>query len=318
MAQTKQPQAAHRETTAADFIFQWLSYAFWGWLTIAVLWLVGITLSYLLTGASTGSVVPYSIAAILVLLPFTFVVDLFYRRREDLKKKGAASVLMVVHAVLFAITAIGTLIGAVFMGLGMLLGDIDGSGSGQIVALCVMITAAVLFGVLFVRVTNPFKTQSYAKFYALGVLGVTIVLIIAAIAGPAVRSFQLRDDKRIETNLYSVQEAINSHIEENNALPGSLNSLRFYSDRAEELVEDGAVRYKKDTSVATETATEYRYQLCVTYTDEARGEYTPYNSYNEYDDDPTVSAGYRENLSVSTHPAGDVCYKLKYRVPLER
>ncbi len=318
MAQAKQSKSVQRETTAADFIFQWLSYAFWGWLTIAVLWLVGITLSYLLTGASTGSVVPYSIAAIVVLLPFAFVVDLFYRRREELRKKGAASVLMVVHAVVFAITAIGTLIGAVFLGLGMLLGDIDSSGSGQIVALCVLITAALLFGVLFVRVTNPFKTLGYAKFYALGMLAITIVLIIAAIAGPAVRSFQLRGDKRIETTLYSVQDAVNNYIEENKALPDTLDSLRYSSERAEELVKDDLVEYKKDTPETTETAQEYRYQLCVTYTDEARGEYTPYSAYNEYYDDLEPSSGYRENLNVSTHPAGDVCYKLKYRVLREQ
>lgn len=318
MAQTKQPKVAKREASAADFIFQWLSYAFWGWLTIAVLWLIGITLSFLLAGTSTGDIVPYSIAAILVLLPFAFVVDLFYRRREDLKKTGVASVLMVIHAVLFAIIAIGTLIGAVFTGLGMLLGDLDSSSSGQVVALCVLLAAALLFGALFVRVVNPFKTRHYSKWYALGMLGVTFVLVITAIAGPAVRSYQLRNDKRIETYLYSVQDAVNSYIDENEKLPSDLDTLQYSSERAEKLVDDGLVRYKKDSSETNKYSQRYRYQLCVTYTDEKRGEYTPYNSYNEYDENPTVSSGYSEIITSSTHPAGDVCYKLEHPVLLER
>ena len=62
-----------------------------------------VSISELLKDADVGSFDPYAVAAVLVLLPVSFITDFFYSKREPGKKTGAATIVMVIHAVLYAL-----------------------------------------------------------------------------------------------------------------------------------------------------------------------------------------------------------------------
>lgn len=293
-------------SSAGVIVLQWLSYAFWGWLILALIWLVSITLTNAITGRAIDELVPYAMAAAIVLLPIAFVTDLFYRKHEPLKKEGAATVIMVIHAVLFALLGIGSLIIAVFIGLSMIIGS-GGQSDAQTISLWTAAFAAIMYVLAFVRTLNPFKTSKVAFFYGVGMLILTSVLLVLGTAGPMVKSITLRDDRRIEKNLSYVESAVSSYITDNKKLPDSLNDVEYSQPDAKALVNDGLVKYKKEQSVAASSKTssssnrtEFRYQLCVTY--KQKSSQTRYN----YD-----STDYSSYLSTSGHLEGEVCYKLK-------
>ncbi|MEP6710544.1 MAG: hypothetical protein ABJA64_02400 [Candidatus Saccharibacteria bacterium] len=306
----KNDESGKSSSSAGIIVLQWLSYAFWGWLIAALIWLVSITLTNAIAGGTIDGVIPYAMASAIVLLPIAFVTDLFYRKHEPRKKEGAATVIMVIHAVLFALIGIGSLIVTVFIGLSMLIGS-GGSNDLQTISLLVMLFAAVMYGLVFVRIINPFKTSKAAAFYGFGMLILTTVLLILGTAGPMVKSISLRDDRRIEKSLPDVENAVSNYIQQNKKLPDDLNSLEYSRSDAKALVSDGLVTYKKEikvsddsTSLRSYNKTEFRYQLCVTYNQKSSK--SSYSSYN--------SSDYRTSVSTYGHGAGEVCYKLEKSV----
>ncbi len=298
-------------SSAGVIVLQWLSYAFWGWLILALIWLVSITLTNAITGRAVEEVVPYAMAAAIVLLPIAFVTDLFYRKHEPRKKEGAATVIMVIHAVLFALLGIGSLITAVFLGISMIIGS--GSQSDiRTISLLTALFAAIMYVLVFVRTLNPLKVSKVAYFYGVGMLILTGILLVLGTAGPLVKSITLRDDRRIEKNLSYVESAVSGYVTDNKKLPDSLNDVDYSQPDAKSLVTDGLVEYKKEQSVSASSKTssssnrtEFRYQLCVTYKQKSnQTRYNPNgNSYSTY-------------VSTSGHSAGEVCYKLKTLVYL--
>jgi len=298
------------QSSAGVIVLQWLSYAFWGWLIAALIWLVSITLTNAITGVAVDGLVPYAMAAAIVLLPIAFVTDLFYRKHEPRKKEGAATVIMVIHAVLFALIGIGSLIVTVFIGLSMVIGS-GGQSELQTISLLVTLFAAIMYGLVFVRIINPFRTSKVAAFYGLGMLVLTVLLLIFGAAGPMVKSIALKDDRRIERNLPAVEDAVSEYIQTNKKLPDNLNDLEYSRDDAKALVADGLVTYKKEPSASDDSSslrsyskTDFRYQLCVTY--KQKSNTSSYTSYS--------GSSYRSYISTSGHSAGDVCYKLEKSV----
>ena len=304
--------------SAGVFVLQWLSYAFWGWLILGLIWLVAIILVNAIIGEDVGGVVPYAMASVIVLLPIAFVTDLFYRRAESLKKTGAATVIMVIHAVIFALCGIGALVGAVFTGLSMAMATGEGdSNKTQLVVLLVLLFAAFIYAAMFLRTINPFKTAKLSAWYAIGVLAMSLVLLVFGVLGPVLTTMSLKDDRRIEQHLSGVSGAVNKYITDNKKLPDSLDTLDYAGEpEAKALVDDKLVTYKKVADTSTSAAVkernyslsgsiEHRYQLCVTYKQAKSA-----SSYSNYD----RSSEYSSYISTYRHPAGDVCYKLQKEV----
>jgi len=293
------------ENTPGVIILQWLSYAFWGWLIVVLIWLLSIILVNLILKDPVSGAIPYAIAAAIVLLPIAFLTDFFYRKHEPLKKTGIAMVIMVIHAVLFALLAISALIVTVFNSLNILVDVSQGAASALTIILLSAAASTVLYTAAFLRTLNPFKSKKPVLIYGFAMAGVTILLIALAIAGPFVRAFSTVNDRRIEQNLSSVSQGINSYIEENKQLPSNLGDIEYTNDDAKSLIEDGLVTFKADKSVTNINApleTEYRYQLCVTYKEESNSRYSQST--------PRIGSTYSSYLSISGHPKGEVCYKL--------
>jgi len=299
-SQASEPQ----RSSAGILVLQWLTYAFWGWLIIALIWLMAVVLSNFILDTSVSSVVPYAIAATLVLLPLAFVTDIFYRKHEPLKKAGGSAVVMIIHAVISALFAIGTLIASVFILLQITIetGDTD----GLVVGFLTTGFAALLNAALFVRVLNPFKSSKPLFIYGISMLVVAILLLGFAIFGPLAKGIAARGDRLIEQNLNYIENGVAQYVTDNQKLPESLKDISVSTDEAQRLIDDNLVEYKKDgtatTGSGTSLITEYRYQLCVDYKQSSGSRYS-----STYDNE------YQSYVSTSSHKAGNVCYKLQAR-----
>lgn len=309
------PPSHSSENSAGVIVLQWLTYAFWGWTLLAVNTLIFMVIFSLLKHVDLSSIIPYAIASVLVLLPISLVCDLLYGKREPAKKTGPAVLVMVVHAVIFALFAIGSLIAGVFNIVQMMVSTV--SDPESMTALIISFTlCTLLYGFTFLRTLNPLPALRLPKVYPIAMSVIIIGFIIAAFVGPIATSAQTRDDRDITANLYNVSSAIDGYTTTNNKLPESLNDVTL-EGATSAIVQKGLVTYiKEDTSSVSKSVqsssydgvnyTYYRYQLCVNYKekDASQNIYTPYGtqaSPNSYSSSPDTNG----------HPAGKVCYKLE-------
>jgi hypothetical protein len=261
-----------------------------------------------IAGATSDGFIQYEIAAVLVLLPVSVVCDLFYSHREPAKKTGAASVVMIIHAVLFALFGIGALISAVFAIVNLATTS-SGSSNTQVV-LYSAIVIVVLYAAVFLRTLHPGGMSWIPKVFMVFMVLVVGGASVWAIVGPVEEARVTKTDQLIVENLPVISDRIETYTVEQNQLPSSLDSLNLSGD-PETLITKNLVQYTPN-SLTTSTYTlgqtdasdqTFYYQLCVTYTKADKNK----------PDNPAQpdSNGYNDNLSTTGHPAGPVCYKLK-------
>jgi len=282
-------------------VLQWLTYAFWGLTAIALSVLTGLVLTAtLVKNSDVGDAPVYSLAAVLVLLPLSVVCDFFYSKHEPEKKTGAASVVMVIHAVLFALYGIGSLITVVFSLVTLFVSASDNSST--LVVLYNSLIMTFLSICLFLRTLIPKRIFKYRRIFMLLMVAIATIICLFGIAGPIMEARSLRNDKLIENNLSSITDKLSDYAEKNNRLPDSLSELTLSGD-AKALVTNNLVAYHKDSSPSGTSLDAYYYQLCVTYKKEKISDYDHYDS-SSYD-------GYSTRVSTYAHPAGNKCYKVK-------
>jgi type II secretory pathway pseudopilin PulG len=313
------PKESHN---AGNIVLQWLTYAFWGWTVLATSILVATVLANLISKSETGGFMPYGIAAVLVLLPISVVCDVFYSKQEPLKKTGAASIVMVIHAVLFALFGIGSLITAVISLVMMFTNSSDSSGTQT--ALFSALIIFILYVMTFLRTINPPQIPLIRRLYPIFMVGVVGIIAIMGVVGPLANAHKTKDDKLIENNVSSIQSEIEHYVGTKDALPTSLDSLSLVDDEAKaaELIEykpntkapkttplASSTYYQTTSDLSTNQKTvnkTFYYQLCVTYKEKSSG----YHAYDSYSSDTEDSDGYANYVSSYSHPAGRVCYKL--------
>lgn len=303
-------QQKTQPTSAGLIVLGWLTYAFWGWLILSIIWLSYIILANFILDRSYDDIIPYAIAASLVLLPIAFICDMLYRKREPVKKSGALMVIMIIHAVIFALLGIGALIGSVFTGISIALESLHRVDTKTVIIMTSLI-ATVLYAGAFIRTLNPFKTKNVPKIYSFSMLSITVLLLVLAIAGPVVKSIATREDRIIESGLPPISNSINNYIAENNKLPDSLDDISVQDADARYIIDNNLVEYKTEQPVTESTVLReevlHRYQLCVKYKQSNR-----YSSY--YDYEPIRANEYSSYLSTHNHGAGRQCYKMEQRV----
>lgn len=305
-------------------VLQWLTYAFWGWTILALAWLTAISIGFFLNPESTenyeSTIVSYSLAAVIVLFLVSAVCDAFYARVEPLRKTGGAMVIMIIHAVIFALFGIGALITAVFGMVRLLIGDGDGANYGDSGAWTTIITGlfiTLVYGATLLRTVRPFKLKRSGMIYGIFMGVATLAIVIMAIAGPAYSARMTRDDRLIERALPQLSESIRAHTEETNVLPKTLAEVRDDSpEDAKTLIDRNLVEYKpgekievnaQDMLLRTERSSTspdeaiYSYTLCVTY--KAKKGTSSYPAY--------APEGRQVSPDTYRHDAGRVCYDLQ-------
>lgn len=308
-AQLAQPEPAQQKPTNSPgvVIMQWLSYAFWGWLIIALIWLMSVILMNAILGSDVHTVVPYAIAAGSVLLPIAFFCDFFYRKYEPAKKAGAAMVIMVIHAVIFALLGIGALITAVFTGVNASLATTS-SFDVHLVTILTALLATGLYTGAFIRTLNPFKGNKVSLTYGITMLILTLILIGLSIAGPLAKSYATRSDRLTNETLQSVESAISRYVNLNGTLPKDIKSLDYPQPDTIDAINQSNIEYINEGKVKANSSSSsrsvYRYQLCATYKHDS-----PDSSYSR----PSYprDSDYSTYLSTNDYKAGRNCYKLE-------
>jgi|GEM_PF-3443894 len=177
-----QDPAENHNTNALTIIIQWLTYAFWGWTVLILSILTFAVFAQLLNSDNASNANYYVISAAIVLLPISFATDFFYSKKETKKKESAAMVVMVIHAVLFALFAIGALIAAVFSFVSLLASS--GSHTLKYVDLWSSLFITVFYAVTFIRTINPAKLPWIAKAYKIFMVVIVLLFILLGFIKP--------------------------------------------------------------------------------------------------------------------------------------
>lgn len=316
MAKHSKKQSVQLPTSvgAGGIVLGWLTYALWGWCIVALTWLLGFGVGYYVMGPSrygTDSVVAYAVAAVVVLYVVSLIVDIYYSRVEPLEKKSVLMFVMIIHAVIFALLAIGSLIMAIFALISIMM-DTSNQATGSLTLLIVMPIVALLYAALLLRTLRPAILQRATTMYRV-IITVAVVLICAlGIFGPVVHAQMTKRDKMIESGLPRISSEISQYTRQNNALPKSLSAIRSdvgSTNQARSLIDGNIVEYKPGAKKAAPTTTRrttssatYEYQLCVSYDRKADEKSSYGSSYRSYN---------RRTPNVTDHPAGRVCYDLE-------
>lgn len=321
---------APHANTPGTLILQWLTYAFWGWYALAMIWLVGVVIAWIIdrsgVAGDIGGILPYPMAASVILLLIALGVDFFYARIEPVKKKGAASVIMIIHAVIFALCGIGALITAVFAVIYSLLNaGVFGGAEGSKVIMLTSFTMMIVYILLTLRTVagagrKVFRTVAWVVLSAL-----LVAMAVIGVVGPVSDAIVTKQGRLIENALPSVASNINAYAGTYNRLPISLDEASstdsYQSEEVKELIGQNLVRYTANTKPAEKPAemntinksdqlnetndsrfSTYFYKLCVTYKAEKKPKYN-YES--------SVSSESSSYLSTSSHGAGEKCYDMK-------
>jgi len=290
--------------SAINLLLQWLMYAFYGWALIAFIYLTSSTVYYYLNGKdsqSYGSLALYAVVAVVILLGIAVACNLFYQKNEPRAKKGPAAVIMIIHAVIFALFAIGALIEAIFVIVAYSLSS-NGESSAAWAGVISGIVVFIFYSATFVRTINPPNLKWINKTYMWGMIGVAILLSVLAIIGPATRSFKSKNDQLIENNIGSIVSEIETKTTTDGALPNSLSSLKLSGD-ALKIVTNNLVTYIPN-SLQNSDQNNYYYELCADFIYASPG-YTSSIGKNQNADN---SSNYMTYPDTYAHPSGHYCY----------
>lgn len=315
---------ADKKNSPGILVLQWLTYAFWGWCILALAWLTALSIDFLVTKTSTldfdGSFIAYSLAAVIVLYVIALGSDIVYSRFEPQKKTGPATIIMVIHAVIFALFGIGSLIAAAFAIVNMLIDNSSSDGGGgPVVTLLTSLIIFVVYALTLVRTLHPAKIPNVTKIFWIAITVIILVVTSIGIFGPVAHTRLTRDDRLIEDSLPSLSQNINTYAKRNSKLPDSLETVKpSAGEDAKQLIDKKLVEYTPNTkqaqfepldlsrqsslSVSTPTPISY-YRLCVTFAAEKTDSYGYSDDY--YSDEGDTSP------DTYTHDKGKVCYDLQ-------
>lgn len=341
---------APAQQSGGVLVLQWLTYAFWFWLSISISWLAAVVINYYIANKDSSDIVwstllAYPLASVIITFVIALVADKFYSKHEPTKKVSGANVIMLLHVVPFVLFSIGALITLVFALITMLLNsDPVDSTDGPLQVMLVALIVAILFALAAVRAF--YGVRRVVRLVSWGIFALLAVgFIVAGFAGPGVDSLRTKDDRLIEQALPSLASDIREYASQHNALPEKITDIThegsYASASVQKLIDRNLVTYKANTlsdknstynpgdvqlktcvdsttagacySGSSSSAKEFYYQLCTVFTREKK------STYN-YTDEANYTVGngvgsatdYRSSYlsSIDSHPAGPVCYNL--------
>lgn len=296
---------------------QWMTYVFWAGAAIAGSVLVGISTSLVVDGYGQGmSSALYAVIALAIILPIAVISDRVYSKDERSQKVGIGLVLMVLHAVIFAIVAVGALATAIYSLTQHLLFP---TGTNEL--LTVTATAgwlALTFALIVVRTVKV----SFARMAKILLLVLTVSTFFWGVLGPVTQSVMRRDDDQSERAFQNLYSMVTIQAGETGKLPADIDaaidvqtSKYMLNETAvlKKSADAGLISYipntKEPTTVKEDGSviTTHYFQMCVTY------KYDNKNRDNWggiYIDSVSSSDGNHSSLYTGTSPdAGSHCYQ---------
>ena len=201
-----------------------------------------------------------------------------------------------------------SLIGLVFSIVQTFVSQADTADASK-VAIISTAVVTIIYAATFLRTLAPPQLPLVKKVFLPFMVAVALIVIVLGVVGPISYERSTKSDRLISNNLSTLNYAIQDYARDNNALPSNLNDVSVDGE-AKKLVTDSLVEYKPNTQESEDSSTSSRYstrssqtfyyQLCVTYK-QASGSSRSYSR----------TSSYSTYVSAYSHPAGDVCYKLK-------
>lgn len=318
-------------------VLQWLVYALWGWTVFALSGLVIVVVSQLVANEGNGESfwygggIAYLLAAVIVLYVIALLCDIFYARAERKHAKTTGvNVIMIIHAVLFALFGIGALISSVFGAVRLMIGDTDDT-SGAVAGIISGAVIFVIYGLTLLRTLRPRFVKGIVPMYWLAMTAIIIGFIIAGVVGPAAQARLKAEDEVIANALPGLAESINEQTSETGSLPQSLDAVTItdsygQKDDIRKLIDEDLVKYTPGEQIGmTNSASDfpasigrsdfqitsakpiYHYELCVEYKtssgydDSYRSRYRNTDGKNKYE----------TTVSTYDHGKGETCYDVQ-------
>lgn len=335
-------------------VLQWLTYAFWLWFAGSMVWLVGVTIAFFISNdpdsigmREVGAELAYPLAATIIMLIVALVCDVIYSRFESPRKRGGSAIIMLIHAVLFGLATVASMVTALFATIMMLVSsdpvDVDEAAKVTIMTALVIM---LLFAAMFVRTLFVDRIRHVRRIFW-GIVTVAAVgFVVACFAGPVMYANVTKDDRLIEEALPTLASDISQYAQKHNKLPEKLSDVTssdsYSRKKVQAMLDRRLVTYKPNTAQKKETPGKsvvdpgskkleldamvyptppdyeqrptYFYQLCVTYKTE-RNQDRPY-TYTEQDtvgsgvSVDSLDASYPSYPSTYSHKKGEVCYDL--------
>jgi hypothetical protein len=237
---------------------------------------------------------------------------------------------MIIHAVLFALFGIGSLIMAVFGGVQLMIGEGD-STTAPVAAILSGGIIAVIYGATLVRTLRPKMLKKAAPLYWAFMTVVIVATVILAVAGPVAQARLKAEDEVVASALPGLAESINEHANEKGSLPKTLDEVAITSRYAQKddirsLIDKDLVRYTpgeqigmtrsasgfsiRDGSngVDLQAATPiFHYELCVDYKTSSGYGGDSYGSDYRMNNDQK----YDTTITTYGHGKGETCYDVQ-------
>lgn len=300
---------------------QWLTYVFWAGAAISASILVAIGTSLAVNGYSSGvSSALYAVIALVITLPIALISDRFYSKKERQRKVGIGLVLMVLHAVIFAIVAVVALATALYTLMQHLLFD-DGMGT----LLTIAATSgwlAISFGLIVLRIVRG----DISRIIKLVVVLAIIAVLVWGIAGPVSQAVMRRDDDKAERAMQDLYSMITMQVSTSGVLPDSIKAAidgdvynsSYMKATVKSAADAGLVTYTPNVEPAETTnedgytQTTYYFELCVTYKHDnpSRANWNSMMFAEPYSaSDSRASSDYANVYSGTSNEAGTHCYQ---------
>lgn len=295
--------AQNESTSGTTIIFQVLSYIGWALVISGLPWLFDTVVRFFVFSSSEYvSVIPHVAATALVLVPAAFLLDMFYRKREQLHKSGGELALSIVALVLTGLAGLPSLIYAFTQFFYFILGTGDQTGTEYLVRSGTGLFTVLILAGFFLRTLNRKKATRLPKLYSLTMLTVSVVLVLTAVISPITNRQQRIDDRLIEVGNQEVIHAIKSYARSNGKLPASLKDIDNrdkMSSEARQLLDQNLLEYKPITTdnpspSSTSSSSQYAtlsFEVCATFNTKNK----PYFSYSS------------SSNNLKSHDAGRTC-----------
>lgn len=314
-------------STPVLVVSQWLSYVLWALAITAIAYVTSTIIGFYsdVTTTLPAELVAYGVVAIAILLPLALIADIFYGKYEDERKTTATSVVMVIHAVLFALVAVGALIVTAFYSINPLFSTTPNPTA--VVDIATAATVFVLFVILLIRVAKPRLYRFLRPIFRTKFIVIGVVVVGFAIAGPLSYAVITKNDRLTRDAVVYASSALNAYVSQGNDLPANIDSNLGSGDgmypygygqesihkESIRLQKEGVITYTPNTQpvetlkdeFSTGNKKVYYYELCATYQHALRKD--PTMSYVT----PADSNGYTDYLTIDSVESGKQCYKLK-------
>src|SRR5664279_725610 len=211
---------------ATTLVLQWLTYAFWGWTVLAIGFLVWLVTLYTLQRSFASiepTTIPYGVAAALILFTISVVCDIFFGRREIEHKSGISMGIMVIHAVIFGLLAVGAIIVMAFNIIHLVVSS-GNTDYDQAMIVTAFVMFLVYLSILF-RIVKPFIFAKLRLTFRIIMAVVTIGISVIAIVGPVIAVANTKDDRAVANSISAINAGIQSYETTNAKLPASIDVL---------------------------------------------------------------------------------------------